>query len=347
MKILFISLKYYDSNKILGYSYEYEHFYKFLKMYYNADHLSIDELIQEGGYAKLDVELNKIYKNYDFLFFFMYKDDFNLETLKKIKEYKKLKSICWFSDDDWRYEIYSRKYINCFNLILTTYPKAFSKYKEDGEKNVLLSQWAANPKNNLNIPNKKYLYDVSFVGKKYGNREPYIKFLAKKKYFVKCYGNGWDAGSYFDGDIRKIYNFSRINLNFSDSSTGLTFKNLVKVFFNKNTLNKYSFNNFKDLPQNFKNLILCKSKQIKARPFEILASQNFLLCEHVDELKDYFEIGKDLDTFSDKYELEEKVIFYLENLDLAEHIAINGKKKIEEIHNYQKRFEKIFNYFGK
>ena len=111
MKILFISVKYYDSNNKLGYSYEYENFYQFLKMNYNADHLSIDELIQEGGHAKLDVELNKKYKNYDLLFFFMYKDDFYLETLKKIKEYKQSKSICWFSDDDWRYEIYSRKYI--------------------------------------------------------------------------------------------------------------------------------------------------------------------------------------------------------------------------------------------
>jgi spore maturation protein CgeB len=277
----------------------------------------------------------------------MYKDDFCLDTLKKIKEHKRSKSICWFSDDDWRYEIYSRKYINCFNLIVTTYQKAYSKYKNDGEKNVLLSQWGASPKDNLNINNKEYCYDISFIGKKYGNREMYIKYLAKKNFFIKCYGNGWGQNSYFSGDVRKIYNFSKINLNFSDSSTGLTFKNLIKVFLNKNTFNKYSFNNFKNIPQNFKNLILYKNKQIKARPFEILSSQNFLLCEHVDELKYYFEIGKDLDTFINKYELEEKVIFYLQNLDLAEHIAINGKKKIEKIHNYQKRFEEIFNYLRK
>tara|TARA_B110000503_G_C7161402_1_gene419817 strand:+ start:137 stop:1180 length:1044 start_codon:yes stop_codon:yes gene_type:complete len=347
MKILFISLKYYDANKLLGYSYEYSNFYKSLKLLYDADHLPIDILVQEGGRQKLESELNKKYANYDYVFFFMYKDDFYIETLKRIKENKKTKSICWFSDDDWRYEIYSQKYIGYFDLIITTYKKAFEKYRRDGQKDVLLSQWAANPSKNLRLENQIYKYDISFVGKKYGNRESYIEWVKEKKYNIKCYGNGWGDASYYDGDIKEVYNFSKINLNFSDSSTGLSFKNLIKVFFKKTTSNKYLLNTLGGMPQNFKNLIMLKTKQIKARPFEILSSQNFLLCEHVEEIRDYFEIGTDLDTFRNKSELNNKIKYYLNNLDLIEKIAINGKNKIEKIHNYTKRFQTIFNYFGK
>ena len=347
MKILFISLKYYDANKSLGYSYEYTNFYKFLKILYDVDHLPIDVIIQKGGYQALEAELNKNYLNYDYAFFFMYKDDFSCETLKKIMASKKTKTICWFSDDDWRYEIYSKKYIGCFDLIITTYKKAFEKYKRDGQKNIILSQWASNPSKNLKLENQEYKYDISFVGKNYGNREKYIKWLKKKNYEVTCYGNGWGNSSYYNGDIKEVYNFSKINLNFSDSSTGFSLKNLIKVFLNKTTSNNYLFNNVSNIQKNFKNLIFLKTKQIKARPFEILASQNFLLCEYTEELSNYFEIGKDLDTFESKIELENKVRYYLNNLDLIKKIAINGKIKIEKIHNYKKRFQTIFNYFKK
>ena len=340
-------MKYYDANKLLGYSYEYSNFYKSLKLLYDVDHLPIDTLIQEGGYQKLESQLIKEYLNYDYIFFFMYKDDFYLETLRKIKNSSKTKSIGWFSDDDWRYEIYSQKYIGCFDLIVTTYKNAFEKYKKDGQKDVLLSQWAANPSKNIKLKNQPYKYDISFVGKKYGNRKYFIESIKAQNYNVKCYGKGWEDSSYYNGDVKEVYNFSKINLNFSDSSTGPSFKNLIKVFFKKNTSNKYLLNTMKNIPKNFKNLITLKTSQIKARPFEILASQNFLLCEHAEELRDYFEIGKDLDTFRNKDELKDKIEYYLNNVDYIKKIAISGKNKIEKIHNYKKRFQAIFNYFEK
>ena len=347
MKILFVAVKHYDANPNLGTSYEYSNFYLNLKKHYEVvDHFPIDLIAKEDNKKNLDEALTNVYSNYDFIFFFMYKNDFSIKLLQKIKEDPSIKSISWFSDDDWRYEIYSQKYIDCFDLIITTYKNAFQKYKRDGQKNVLLSQWAANIEDNLNLNNKVYRHDISFIGKNYGSRQSYIESL-NKNYNIACYGNGWKNASYYDGDIKDIYNFSKINLSFSDSSTGMSFKNLMKVFLSKSTSGQYLFNNLRDIPKNFKNLIMLRSKQIKARPFQILASQNFLLCEYVKELEDYFEIGKDLDTFRNKFELEEKIKFYLNNQKLLEEVAINGKKKIEQFHTYQKRFNDIFNYFVK
>lgn len=344
MKILFLSLKNYDGLNIYGRSYEYTNFYLKLKaVYKNVDFLGIDEEIWKYGKLNLNKKIISLSDSYDVFFFFMYKDEFYKETLRYLKNKKKLKTICWFSDDDWRYEIYSKKFIGKFNLLITTYKSAFQKFKRDGENNILLSQWFADPLDNLNV-NKKYKYNVSFVGKKYGSRSRYINFLKKKNIDIKVFGKGWRNSSYFEGDVHQIYNFSKINLNFSDSSTGFSIKNFFKVFFNKDILQKYRLNKIQKLPIFFKNLILLKSKQIKARPFEILSSKNFLLCEHVNGLEDYFDIGKDIDTFHNESELFEKINYYLQNERLREKIAVNGYSKIVLEHNFKNRFDKIFSF---
>ena len=109
-KILFIALKYYDADLDKGLSYEYCNFYKNLKKYFSVDFLAIDEIIQKKGYDYLNSLILEKSEKYNFLFFFMYKNDFNLKTLLKIKHNKNVKSIAWMSDDHWRYEIYGKKY---------------------------------------------------------------------------------------------------------------------------------------------------------------------------------------------------------------------------------------------
>lgn len=346
MKILFVGLKHLDGIINGQKSYEYNNFFFNLKkIYQDVDGLFIDEEISKYGYFEMNKKILKISKNYNIIFFFAYKNDFKLNTLKTLKNNQNLKTICWMSDDDWRYEIYSRKFINHFDLIVTTYNSAFKKYKRDGEKNIFLSQWPSSPIANINDNIEKKI-DVSFVGQRYGNRDKYIKSIDNNKLDLKVYGKGWNNYNFYNGDIKNIFLNSKINLNFTNSSTGISIKNLAKVIFNKSTDQKINLNKFSEMPKIFNNLILSNKTQIKSRPFEIMACKSFLLSEYSDGLLNYFEAEKDFDYFIDEKQLKEKINYYLVNREKREFIAKNGFQKILKYHSFEKRFSELFNFLN-
>lgn len=343
-KILFISIKYYDAEKNKGRSYEYNNFYLNLKKYFNISHLPIDEIIQKNGYDYLNDKILKIHRNYDILFFFMYKNDIYPSTLKVIKNNKKIKSIAWMSDDHWRFNIYSRKYVGYFDLIVTTCSNAFQKYKKLNQK-AYLGFWATDDTKIKKNNNSKYT--ISFIGKKYGNRAAYIKFLKQKNFFVKCFGHGWEKKSFFLGDIKNVFIKSDINLNFSESSTGLSFKNILKVFIYKKTNGWYLFNNPLKYILYFKTFCLSQSKQIKGRLFEIVSSKSFVLTEYQKDLHKFFDLKKEIDCFKNKDDLLKKLNFYKKNQNVIYHMRNRAYKKFKKKYTIQLLFKKIFNEVSK
>lgn len=338
-KILFISIKYYDAEKNKGYSYEYNNFYLNLKKYFNISHLPIDEIIQKNGYDYLNNKILKIYRNYDILFFFMYKNDIYPSTLKVIKNNKKIKSIAWMSDDHWRYDIYGKHYIGFFDLIITTCKDSLKKYRCNKQKS-LLGLWTTDVF--INQKKKKHLYDVSFVGKNYGRREKYVNFLKKNNINVKCFGSSWPNSQFFVGNIKKIFTHSLINLNFSDSSTGFSLKNIVKVFFHKKTNLQYRLHNPFDYYLNLKNFCMNKSKQIKGRLFEAISSNSFVITEYHKDLSSFFKINKEIVCFKNEKELLEKTKFYMKNKNLLDKVKGMGYKKFKKAYAIKNYFRKIF-----
>lgn len=339
-KILFISLKYYDADSNKGLSFEYNNFYKNLSKYFLIDFIAIDEIIKKKGYDYLNNLILKKSNKYKILFFFMYKDDFQLKTLKKIKKNKKTKSIAWMSDDHWRYDIYGKKYAGYFDLIVTTCSDSFQKYKKLNQK-TYLGFWATN--NTVIKTNCNSKYNISFVGKKYGNRTEYINFLKKKNIYVKCFGLGWDKESFFSGEIKKIFVNSNINLNFSESSTGLSFKNLLKVFIHKKTNGRYFLNNPLKYILYFKTFCLSRSKQIKGRLFEIVSSKSFVLTEYHKDLYKFFDLRKEIACFKNKSDLLEKLQFYNKNKKIINQMRNHAYKKFKKKYTIQLLFKKIFN----
>ena len=188
--------------------------------------------------------------------------------------------------------------------------------------------------------------DVSFVGQRYGNRDKYIKSIDNNKLDLKVYGKGWNNYNFYNGDIKNIFLNSKINLNFTNSSTGISIKNLAKVVFNKSTDQKINLNKFSEMPKIFNNLILSNKTQIKSRPFEIMACKSFLLSEYSDGLLNYFEAEKDFDYFIDEKQLKEKINYYLVNREKRESIAKNGFQKILKYHSFEKRFSELFNFLN-
>lgn len=257
------------------------------------------------GKEATNVEILKIVKkeNPDYVFWTTNLHQIDFETLDKITEMG-VKIIAWFSDDHWRFENYSRHVAKHVFCSITTDMYAVEKYEREDLK-VIKSQWAANP-DYYKKTNSKILYDVSFVGGKHGDRQKSLDYLKSRcSCTINIFGKGFNSFLKFDKMI-EVFNASRINLNFSDSST--------KGF----------------------------DTQIKGRVFEIPMCGGFLLTEYADGIEEYFEIGKEIECFESLQEAAGKVEYYLKYEDKRMEIAKTGQDRSLKDHTWVKRFKKLF-----
>ncbi len=166
---------------------------------------------------------------------------------------------------------------------------------------VVLSQWA--PLKLLPpLPSAKCTLDVSFVGAADSTRRRWIRALARKGVRVECFGYGWPNGPLRGEEITDIFRSSKISLNFANSRG---------------------------------------RRQIKARTFEVTGAGGFLLTERVPLLEKFFELGKEIETFTTAQEAAEKVVRYLERPDLRDAIAGRGYERVCKDHTYERRLAHV------
>ena len=346
MRIFFSSYKYDYGKKDWGYSFEYINFYKTLTNMKNVDkvfYYPMDKYELYGKHKFNEKAFNIISKSkFDICFFFMFKNEFSDEILKKIKNEINTQSIAWMSDDHWRFDNYSKNKAHLFNWIATTDKNSIPKYNKIGFKNIILSQWGFNQFEYKHKYNNDKNYNISFIGQPHSNRKKYINRLNKNKINVYCRGQGWKKGRVEFDEMVKIFVNSKVNINFTSSSNILNLKNIIKIFLKKNG-SKFELNSFKEIFLNSKILFQKKTYQIKGRIFEITGCGGFLLTEKADYLEDYFEIGNEIETFKDYSELQDKIEYYIKNENLRKKIAKNGQVRVLKDHTYTKRLNEIFN----
>lgn len=78
---------------------------------------------------------------------------------------------------------------------------------------------------------------------------------------------------------------------------------------------------------------------IPLRVWDILAAGGFCITNFQPELVMYFKNGEDLVWFEDEADLIKKVRYYLTHEDERKKIALNGQKKVSELHNYDERLK--------
>jgi glycosyltransferase involved in cell wall biosynthesis len=232
----------------------------------------------------------------DYVFHFSYKSDILPRTWIEITE--KYCTIVHNSDDDRRYDEFTKDYGKAFRHSITTYPLIYERMEHPGR---ILSQWGANPF--YFRPSSKKTIDVSFIGQKYGDREEMLSKLN-----VKTHGAGWPNGFVDFAEMARIIAQSRISINFAKGADG--------------------------------------NKQIKLRPFEICACNTLCLCEYVEGIEEYFEIGTEILTFRTKEELNGMVMHYLAQPDAAKKIAKAGYDRTVKDHLWSNRLSKVFEEVG-
>lgn len=80
---------------------------------------------------------------------------------------------------------------------------------------------------------------------------------------------------------------------------------------------------------------------LSLRIWDILGCGGFLLTNYQAEIPEYFEIGKDLETYESMEELEQKVQYYLTHEEERIEIAIRGYEKVARHHTYEQRLAQM------
>lgn len=202
---------YLESSKFGGEAYTWlkplEEFGEVVTFFYDVE----SEYFGEDRMVRRLIDLaNEIQPAY--IFHSAFKEHIPLSCWEELS--KKFVTIAWFSDDNWRFESYAKRYSQGFRHAVTTCPKTYEQYKKIGIKTVLLSQWAANTAyfRDYGLPKD---IDVSFCGQKYGDRGDLLEGSQ-----VQTFGKGWPSGMRDFPDMAKIINRSKISVNLTKGANG-------------------------------------------------------------------------------------------------------------------------------
>jgi len=175
-------------------------------------------------------------------------------------------------------------------------------------------------------------YDVTFVGQAYGDRPSYLEYLRIRGIDVHVWGRGWpvtsqppraplqseavitSGGILSDDELIKMYSRSRINLGFS--TCGETHRAGERIM------------------------------QVRLRDFEVPMSGGFYMVEYMEELEEFFDIGKEIICYNNREDLADKIGYYLSHEREREAIRWAGHRRCRRDHTWRKRFEAAFREMG-
>ncbi len=195
--------------------------------------------------------------------------------------------IGWFFDDECRFENYSRWWIPYMDYIFTVDKASVPIYRELGTTayQVLVT---CEPED-FKISPTNSSYEVSFVGSKnVADRDVLVNRLLKDGIAITAFGNGWGNGFVSDDEMAQIFRSSKINICFTKSYDG-------------------------------------KGNQLKGKIFDITMNGGFLLCEYVNGIEDFFEVGKEIECFNTYDEALQKIAYYLDYENKRLEIAVAGR----------------------
>jgi len=230
-------------------------------------------------------------------------------TFQKIRNQGTL-VVGWFFDDEIRFDNYSKYWIPFLDYCFTNFKDSIPKYEKYGIP-VMHMVLGANPDVFKKIIDVDLEYDVTFVGRKFGQKGIWIKDISTNDISVQMFGRGWPNGYLTTEEMVKTFNASKINLNFSES-------------YNQ----QYG-------------------PQIKNRLFEVCMAGGFLLCEYTPGIEDYFIIDNEIVCFKSIDEAILKIKYYLNHEVERKLIAHRGWERAQADYTQTANLNKPFKKFGR
>lgn len=216
----------------------------------------------------------------------------------------------WFFDDEVRFDKFSCLYANHLDFIFTTDPESAQKYQAKGIYADHLLVYPA--ESMLRDPQVRFEHEISFIGRKFGDRGTIVEELLRRNLPVSAWGRGW-ANDYIPLEqMMEIYQKSKISLCFTKS-------------YGTNT-----------------------RPQFKDKIFDIIGCGSFLLCEYLPGIENFFIPDKEIVCFHDIDDLESKIRYYLQHQEERSKIAEAGMKKVRSRYTSEKTlcqaFSKLDNF---
>jgi len=209
-------------------------------------------------------------------------------------------------------------------------------------------QEAANP--NIYKPYQfKKDYDLIFIGQAYGDRIQYIKGLIDAGLCVNVWGFGWRPAisklttrSVLLSPARFLKQYVRLR------QRKIPFKYLGGVLNDDEMIKMYSRAKINLGFSNVGNTHLLQNsiKQIRLRDFEVPMSAGFYMVEYMQELEQFFEIGKEIECYFNLEDLIDKSKYYLQHEVAREEIRLRGYQRCLRDHTWQKRLTQAFVEMG-
>ncbi len=228
-------------------------------------------------------------KKIDVFFVTFYADSYlvPVEFLIELKKSVKIVLACY--DDESAFDLHSKYYAQAADAVVTTDYFSVAAYQALGVPAILcLNSVSRELFPVLDLPKD---IDVSFVGNcGKTDRKEYVDFLFASGIKVESYGFGSSNGFIPNSEVPKIFNRSKINLSFS----------------------------------RLENPTADKTMGHKGRTIEVAMTRSFCLSEYYPALPHIFEIGKELDCFTDRQTLLEKVRYYLSHDEERERVAASA-----------------------
>jgi spore maturation protein CgeB len=238
-------------------------------------------------------------------------------------------------------------------------------------------QMAADPNVYRPVEGTTRLPSASFVGLRYADRDRWMAALVRANVPLAIYGPGWggdppevapgraltnssrtQARNYL-GEIRR--NFSKHGLVGGLARTKRQYDyrrqtrellcllkplakgpapNICNVFSSHEVVLNFS-NVWSDGRPGSKLI-----PHVRLRDFEAPMCRSCFLTGHTDEIAEFYEVGKEIDTYNSPEEFVDKVRFYLSHAQAAEKLRELGYQRARTDHTWRRRFERLFREAG-
>lgn len=308
-------------------------------------------------------------KPIDLFFSYFYDACVLPEVIDEIKSMR-IKTVNWYCNGSYQLDLVSEISPH-YDYCLVPEEFRLDDYKALGA-NPIYCQEAANP-NIYKQTKTKEKYDVTFIGQSYGDRPEYIKFLFDNNIDIRVWGVGWKKHAFAPIRLTLRANaFKRIKKLFSKQGTEAIRYHLHYLFHpaHKQVIQNLGTTSTIVLPKHIVGDVLSdnamiklysQSKinlgfsscgnthqkkerilQVRLRDFEVPMSGGFYMVEYMEELEEFFEIGKEIVCYEDKHDLLDKIKYYLSHDSEREKIRAAGRARCLRDHTWQKRFTMVF-----
>lgn len=253
--------------------------------------------------------------------------EFYPETLDRMREYTTL--IAWNSDDDWRWDHFTKHLATHFDLMYTTYKDIYDQNKSN-YPSLRLSQWACLERYD-NYATKKDL-DFTFVGKAYGLRLK-VLYELRKKVGLRLFGDG----------TRPIIGNYQIDIILKTSNKILR-KAVSIEFLKRDYLGFDQVNEIWGRSKVSLNLMQASAGnklQIKSRTFDMGLSGTVMMCEQAPYIELYYEPEIEFIPFTNLEDLIDKYKYYISHPSKLSQIAAAYYRRTKQNHLWRHRIQQI------